>query len=103
MDYTGFINRMRLDIMVNAVYLAVASASAVSALLADEGVELIIWVKRICGWNMFTWSVYVAGSGRKFFMWDGCGRMIQQRFVFVNLLSELRLSNYERFSQEGPS
>jgi heat shock 70kDa protein 1/2/6/8 len=36
-DYTGSINRMRFDMVVNAVYLAVASA--VSALLADAGVD----------------------------------------------------------------
>ena len=37
MDYTGSINRMRFDMVVNAVYIAVASA--VSALLADAGVD----------------------------------------------------------------
>jgi heat shock protein 1/8 len=36
-DYTGSINRMRFDMVVNSVYLAVASA--VSALLADAGVD----------------------------------------------------------------
>ena len=36
-DYTGSINRMRFDMVVNAVYIAVASA--VSALLADAGVD----------------------------------------------------------------
>ena len=36
-DYTGSINRMRFDLVVNAVYIAVASA--VSALLADAGVD----------------------------------------------------------------
>ena len=36
MDYTGSINRMRLDMVVNAVYLAVASV--VSA-LADASVD----------------------------------------------------------------
>jgi heat shock protein 1/8 len=36
-DYTGSINCMRFDMVVNAVYLAVASA--VSALLADAGVD----------------------------------------------------------------
>ena len=36
-DYTGSINRMRFDKVVNTVYLAVASA--VSALLADADVD----------------------------------------------------------------
>jgi len=36
-DYTGSINRMRFDMVVNTVYIAVASA--VSALLADAGVD----------------------------------------------------------------
>ena len=36
-DYTGSINRMRFDVVVNAVYIAVASA--VSALLTDAGVD----------------------------------------------------------------
>ena len=36
-DYTGSINRMRFDMVVNAVYIA--AASAVSALLADAGVD----------------------------------------------------------------
>ena len=37
MDYTGSINRMRFDMVVNVVYIAVASA--VSALLADADVD----------------------------------------------------------------
>ena len=36
-DYTGSINRMRFDTVVNTVYLAVASA--VSALLTDADVD----------------------------------------------------------------
>ena len=36
-DYTGSINRMRFDMVVNAVYISVASA--VRALLADAGVD----------------------------------------------------------------
>jgi len=36
-DYTGSINRMRFDMVVNVVYIA--TASAVSALLADAGVD----------------------------------------------------------------
>ena len=74
-DHTGSIYRTRIDVVVNAVHLAVASA--VSALLADAGVDAhnigentFIWVWRL---YLFKWWIQ-GGNLNTLFTWDGCGR-----------------------------
>ena len=88
-DYTGSINRMRLRIVVNAVYLAVASA--VSTLLASAGVDVYNIdeiIDRLYGWNnVFTWS-------RRLYL-------IQQRFWLVDPLSKPRLSRLSTMGRLG--
>ena len=76
-DYTGSIYRTRIDVVLNAVHLAVASALSASALLADAGVDahnigenMFMWVWRL---YLFKWRIQ-GGNLNTLFTWDGCGR-----------------------------